>query len=461
MRDLPRPCITVEDVSEDTTGPSRITDNQIRAGWEEGLSLREIGAPFDISRQAVSERMGTLGLKQLGARERRASWLFEHRGKEIRESFLRLRDDSAVAESLGLHQAEVVRVVNEIVEDPKVLRARPRSRQPRYSDQELRSLLRAVPEVRERPLTHDAYNEWAAGQSFPDARPYPGHQTMALRWGSWRAALLAADLPANPRSGPTSALSRQTAVAGVVSCWRELNHPPTVGQYDLWSPSHAAPASASVRKFVDGWHDALLSAWEVIHSTRLIRNDLPGVDMVEVDPEDPAEIRGLFTLEPSPARAPSPETAGVGYRRADEGVQPEAAALAAPDPESVTTALRAHARLQNSAADAIQRAGLVPLSPDTDGPRFDLAWRAGDGALTLCEVKSASKSNLEGQMRAAVAQALRYGIQAEHHLGERIASTIYVEIEPDLQWIELCRRLGINLVWHPNVANLVPERPRS
>ena len=39
------------------------------------------------------------------------------------------------------------------------------------------------------PLSHDDYNKWAARNPMPDRRPRPSHQTMALRWGSWRAAL--------------------------------------------------------------------------------------------------------------------------------------------------------------------------------------------------------------------------------------------------------------------------------
>ncbi|WP_155891790.1 hypothetical protein [Conexibacter woesei] len=250
-------------------------------------------------------------------------------------------------------------------------------------------------------------------------------------------------------------------VAAVVECWRDLGGPPTVAVYDAWSAGRSdVPSSASARKFIDGWQDARLSAWEIIHNISLPRTDLPGVERVEPDPESGEPIlavqgqagEGLSNDD----RNPPVEEVGVPYRPADEEADPNPAALAAPDPELVRAAWRSHARLQNELADLARAAGLVPLSPHRD-PRFDIAWRSQAGTLVICEVKSADIDTGEAQIRAAFAQVLRYQLGAERRFGEAVEARIYIEREPDELWLALCDRFGLKVAFPPHARTLIDE----
>jgi hypothetical protein len=181
----------------------------------------------------------------------------------------------------------------------------------------------------------------------------------------------------------------------------------------------------------------------------------------EPDPEEPEDIQGLFDGRLSgkvgETRNPygqQPEPAGAPYRRADEQADPAPAELAAPNVEAVRAAFSAHARLQNAVADAVARAGLRALSP-IGAPAFDIAWRRFDGRVVICEVKSAEPDRLEDQMRAAVAQALRYQALAEHKLGEQVDACIFIEREPDAIWLALCQRLGLAVAWAPDADRLI------
>lgn len=267
-------------------------------------------------------------------------------------------------------------------------------------------------------------------------------------------------------ANPTTARTDQRDVKaddhrGGGALLEELDTPPTTADYEKWAIGHPArPSLASARKFVDGWDDARVSAWEVIYSIKLPRTDLPELPATEPDPEDPEDVREIFDSEgrsdasPTPnPRDQQPEPAGVPYRRANEQADPSPAEVAAPNVEAVRAAVCAHARLQNALANAVAQAGLKALSP-IGTPEFDLAWRRPDGRLVICEVKSAAPDRLEDQMRAALAQALRYQAQAEHELGEEVDACIYIECEPDAIWLALCERVRLVVSWAPHPDRL-------
>jgi hypothetical protein len=446
----------------DPLGPGDPRNALLRQLYREGRTLEETGNQLNLTRERVRQLLEDVGLNNSGRGKRRTDWLVETEGALVRETFLRLRDDTQVAAALGLKVNEVKSVVDELVPHAGVLRARPQAYQPNYADDELIASLRAAAEELSSPLSHDDYNGWAAQHPMSDGRPRPSHQTVGLRWGSWRAALMQAGLPARPRGGPTSALSRRAVIAAVVHSWRDLDKAPTTAEYERWAAGHPdRPSLASARKFVDGWGDARVSAWEVIYGVELPRTDLPELPATEPDPEEPEDIQGLFDGRLSgkvgETRNPygqQPEPAGAPYRRADEQADPAPAELAAPNVEAVRAAFSAHARLQNAVADAVARAGLRALSP-IGAPAFDIAWRRFDGRVVICEVKSAEPDRLEDQMRAAVAQALRYQALAEHKLGEQVDACIFIEREPDAIWLALCQRLGLAVAWAPDADRLI------
>jgi hypothetical protein len=206
-----------------------------------------------------------------------------------------------------------------------------------------------------------------------------------------------------------------------------------------------------VRKFVDGWGDARLSAWEIIHEITVPREDLPALAGAEIDPDEDENVKSVVgdTTEVFSEAEASARVSWQSYHRANEDAEPSEAELSRPDPGKLRSAVRAHARLQNGLADALTAAGLVPLSP-TGEPEFDIAWRRQDGTLVLCEVKSTTPDTAESQMRAAVAQALRYQAQLEHRLGRQVLAAIFIEEEPDEIWQSLCSRFSIQLAWPSN-----------
>jgi hypothetical protein len=337
-------------------------------------------------------------------------------------------------------------VVNQRIPDPGVLRRRPTAHQPRYSAEELRELLREAAAVNPAPLTHDAYNAWSTGRHFADGRPYPTHQTAALRWKSWRGALLAAGLRVGARLGPVSTLTSDQCVAAVVRCWEDLGHWPTVADYDGWSPQRSdAPASASIRKLFDGWNDVVLSTWEVRYDRRIPRTDRAAVD----EPRADAAQSGLTDGK----TAASLEDIAVEYRVADEAVEPTPAELAAPDTGAVRRALRTHAWMQNQAATLVRSSGAQPLSPRALHLNFDLAWRDAAG-VTVCEVKSVPPGSLETAMRAGFAQALRYRTLLAADLGLRVRAVLFVEQKPDEEWLALCSEVGLLVVWPDTMHRL-------
>jgi sigma-70-like protein len=192
--------------------PGERRSARLRQLWLQGLTLEDIGQDLRVTRERVRQLLNDLGLPQQDRSKRRFVWLSEQHGNEIVQAFLRLRDDAKVASELGFTKAEVRSVVDARVRDPSVLRRRPYESQPNYTDSELIDSLRAAAAALPSPLSHDDYNEWGVRNPMPDGRLRPTHQTMGLRWGSWRAALNKADLPTRPRSGPTSALSRQAVI---------------------------------------------------------------------------------------------------------------------------------------------------------------------------------------------------------------------------------------------------------
>ncbi len=107
--------------------------------------------------------------------------------------------------------------------------------------------------------------------------------------------------------------------------------------------------------------------------------------------------------------------------------------------------------------EVVTAAELVPRSPLPGEPTFDIAWENGE-AIVGAEVKSLTRSNEERQMRLALRQVLRYA-QLSEAKGRPVRRVIATEREPtDASWSELCRALGVALVW-PTVFESLFERP--
>lgn len=72
--------------------------------------------------------------------------------------------------------------------------------------------------------------------------------------------------------------------------------------------------------------------------------------------------------------------------------------------------------------------------------------RLPDGSFVLVEVKSATPTNLEGQLRLGLGQLLRYGAILRTH-GEKVRHILAVERAPaDTVWNALLSELDVTLV---------------
>jgi hypothetical protein len=132
---------------------------------------------------------------------------------------------------------------------------------PKYTDEELIECLRTASVEIGGVLTTAEYTNFSRTRKFSDGRPWPGHQTPALRFGSWRTALQRAGLEANP----PSAIAGQRlftpghCVDAILEVERELGHPPTAAAYERAAAGSNGilPSLATVRHRCGSWQQAL------------------------------------------------------------------------------------------------------------------------------------------------------------------------------------------------------------
>lgn len=91
--------------------------------------------------------------------------------------------------------------------------------------------------------------------------------------------------------------------------------------------------------------------------------------------------------------------------------------------------------------------GLEVLSPGPAGPEFDLAWRARDGELAVCEVKSLAVANESSQLRVGLGQIVDHQDRLLARAGS-VRAVLWVECEPaERRWVGMCSRAGGELAW--------------
>jgi hypothetical protein len=198
--------------------------------------------------------MLTIGIARdtYGLRHENKTQEISRHGDEIRDAFLQVRDVAETARLVGLSEALVRRALGEMVPDFEILTRVPRdpsNPSKKYSMDDLMDALREAAHATPGILAENGYDAFVAEHpTLPDGRPRPGKQTMKLRFGFWRDALMRADLPANPRSGPGKEFNETDAIAAVVECWRRTGGPPTADGYDVWQRGQEGrPSTATVR----------------------------------------------------------------------------------------------------------------------------------------------------------------------------------------------------------------------
>lgn len=408
----------------------------LRRYVEEYWTLDQVGKLEGISREGVSKRLESLGIKP-----RAASETLELRGRRetsikaqaIQATFLRTRSIQETAEEFGLRSVWVKRFVEEQVPDFKVLTRAPRSTAKKYSAEDLFASLRKAASSSANNLTTATYDQFVkTHETLTNGRPRPGTQTMLLRYGSWGAALEAAGLPANPHSGPKKGFDEADAVSAVVECWRTTGRPPVVTMYDEWQRQHKArPSPATVLKLAGPWNALLARAWQVVHGVAL--------------DQDEENIAVPETLLRADDESPS-SNAFVTYFAANEGTEISLRSdLVADGYLALERAVQSHALIQNSVAQAGTAAGLTPWRPTPAGPPFDVALSRGDSHVFVVEVKSATSVNLEFQLRIGLGQVLRYAHQLRPY-ARTVHPVIAIELRPDDSWVGLLQDLGVGLL---------------
>ncbi len=120
-------------------------------------------------------------------------------------------------------------------------------------------------------------------------------------------------------------------------------------------------------------------------------------------------LEALIRLGVSSPATPAAEpidTIGIPYQEQTGGVEAEPAILLQ-NWDALDESSRAHMTLQNSLAAYVRSVGVVPRSPNTPEPAFDIAWEH-EGTTVIVEVKSANDSNHRQQARLGIGQVLEY-----------------------------------------------------
>jgi transposase len=242
----------------------------IFADYSSGATLQEVGERYGISRERVSQILKAHGYSVRSVKEAAAVKRIRARAMapQIIALYGRHGDPREVADLLGVSYVtvrEVIRLKEAVDSQSASAQRRKRGKtQKRYADEELLECLKIASRQLGGVLTTSAYSEFVRGRTLNDGRPWPSHQSLQLRFGSWREALQKAGLRANPASAIAGQRIFGTGhcIDAVRHVAREVGHSPTAAEYE-----HAARASegglpslATVRHRLGGWLDALRAA---------------------------------------------------------------------------------------------------------------------------------------------------------------------------------------------------------
>lgn len=140
---------------------------------------------------------------------------------------------------------------------------------------------------------------------------------------------------------------------------------------------------------------------------------------------------------------------GTSYRRPPEDIAVAERDPFGVDPSIVERGVRGHVCTQNLLADALLNLRIVPRSPVSIEPSFDLAWVI-DSKMWVAEVKSLTENNEENQLRLGLGQVLRYAHLLRRLYLLKVFPVLAVERQPaNDDWIELCDQHKVILLWPP------------
>ncbi len=225
----------------------------------EGLTLAEIAARFDITRERVRQLLRHAGGSTDGRDARRIRQLEAARAalEGLLAGFRAGRSTAETARELGVTPAAATRVLREsITASDRAERARNRSvnrlQASTYSREAILRALLDVARLTEGPPTSSEYGRHARRLRLPSL------PTVTTRFGSWAEAVRAAGM--TPHTSPRRAYDRHWTEE---RCWQalqrlvaELGEAPTAAQYEvLASADEDLPSLATVRNRLGRWSE--------------------------------------------------------------------------------------------------------------------------------------------------------------------------------------------------------------
>jgi transposase len=270
QRKTPRPASTGA-VVPDRRGRERNAERarQMHELYESGWTLEQVAQEFGVSRERVRQilRQFSYGTRSVGESSAlKRDQLRVLHGHRIRMLLAEGLTTAEAADRLGVTEHFVKTY---LADDPELNRHRHayrnrRAEKPRYSDEELIELLQEASHELGGVLTAAGYTALSRTRQLPDGRPWPTHQTHALRFGTWVAALARAGLQSN-KSSPIAGMrifDRAHCIDALVEAQRELGRFPTAAEYEAWATGKngAVPSLATLRHRCGGWQSALRAA---------------------------------------------------------------------------------------------------------------------------------------------------------------------------------------------------------
>lgn len=244
------------------------------AQYAAGSTLEEVGQKYGLTRERIRQLLKKHGfnLDELKVSSRSAR---KRQKTEELETFIsdRLKggaDFQSIAHDAGVSLSTVERLGR--VDHDLVVMARVNRKRlaPLYSEAEILECLRVANRLLGGVMTSVEYEGVAVAQKLDDGRDWPGRQTAMGRFGSWRKALVAAGLPANPSSAIAGQRQYEAehCIDAILEVERSLGHAPSAREYDLYARSNGGlPSLSTVRHRHGQWHVAVARAIAFRRST--------------------------------------------------------------------------------------------------------------------------------------------------------------------------------------------------
>jgi hypothetical protein len=241
----------------------------------EGWMLEQIGLKVGLTRERVRQLIKDAGYdsKELAREGREAKRseeenLFQEMLRENEQEIRELIEDGRGVRDIAATLDVPVKVLDQFIralpdyDDLRwILGNLKKTGTRNYTDTELIECLRTAARELGGVLAAYTYTDFARGRSFEDGRPWPTHQTMALRFGTWRDAVVAAGLPANERSPiyGRHVFTDEHCIDAILEVERALGKVPTNLEYEAYAREQngAIPSGATVRHRLGGWSGAL------------------------------------------------------------------------------------------------------------------------------------------------------------------------------------------------------------